>query len=304
MNNKIETLRAIWFMKDESPEISGFSFTDDEKKLVEEFKKLYELGLSDSRLEKFIELLDNTKDTPDDTYNIYYFKSLLQNGPFKEQSESLIKGSKKLKDVSDNMGNVGLPIFSMQNVVVFEGTECGELSETVSGKLPKFMEETYTSSIKITEDVFRSGVASSSSIDNTLPIQDKKNQERYSTEPSGEWTTVPNGNLMVKDRYFYYQIVSIKDAIKGKVDAYLQERKKILEHIKEYNPFDKGKNESLAATPKKNKITEKVDGEEMELDLMGDIMINKKQLTEKIKVSTKTSNKLINPNTNKGQLDS
>jgi len=298
MNNKIETLRATWFTKDESPEIQGFDFSEDDKKLVEEFKKIYELGIP--QLQKFISILDQS----DDTYNILYFKSVLRNGPFKAQVEPLIKASKKLKDLSDNMGNVGIPVYSMQNVVVFEGTECGELSKTVSSKLPKFMDDVFKSSIKVAEDVFRGGVTSSASIDNTLPIEDKRNQARYGAEPSGGWTSDPNANYMVKDRYFYLQIQSIESQIKGKVDAYIQERTKILEDIKDYNPFEKDKNKSLAATPKKNKITEKVDGEEMELDLMGDIMVTKKQLNKKVKISSKTSNKQINPNTNKGQLDS
>ena len=298
MNNKIEALRATWFTKDESPEIKGLSFSEDEKELVEEFKKIYELGIP--QLKKFVDLLDKSEDT----YNILYFKNVLRNGPFKEQVEPLIKASKKLKDLSDNMGNVGIPVYSMSNVVVFEGTECEELSKTLSSKLPKFMDDTFKSAIKIAEDVFRGGVTSSASIDNTLPIEDKRNQQRYGSEPSGGWTSDPNANYMVKDRYFYLQIQSIESQIKGKVDGYLQERTKILEDIKDYNPFEKDKNESLAATPKKNKVTEKVDGEEMELDLMGDSMISKKQLNKKVKVSTKTSNKEVNPNTNKGQLDS
>lgn len=301
MNNKIEALRAIWFMKDESPEISGLDFTEDEKKLVEEFKKIYELGIP--QLEKFIKLLDKSEDT----YNILYFKSVLRNGPFAEQVKDLIESSKKLKDVNDNMGNVGIPIYTIQNTTIFEGTEAGELSKTLSSKLPKFMEDAFKDSIKVTENIFRSGMTSSASIDNTLPIEDKKNQERYGSEPSGNWTSKPNGNYMVKDSFFYKQIKSIEEDIKKKVKEYIDKpepgRNQILEDIKEYNPFDKAMNESKAATPKENKITEKIDGENMTLDLMGDIVITKNQLTNKITIESTASNKSINPNTNKGQLD-
>ena len=82
MRNRVEILRAIEFTKKDLEDITNLDelvqFSDKDKEFMEEFKKVYELGLN--QLELFINKLDKEGSELDE-YSIQYYVSQLLTGP-------------------------------------------------------------------------------------------------------------------------------------------------------------------------------------------------------------------------------
>jgi hypothetical protein len=303
MNNKVEILRAICFTKEDIANITNLedSFSEKEIEFMVEFKKIYELGTT--QLERFIDKLDD-EGTELDTYSITYYISLLLNGPLGTHTREYSKDKKYFVNTPEIMGMLGNNTSASQNTTIFEdGKYPLGCSVDSYNKLPKFMQMTLGSAVKITEDVFRSSLKSSSEIDNTLPIADKSNQLRYQEEGTGIFVKRSNGSYMVKDSAFSAATLLASKDIYSKVENYLgDENFRVYKDKKQFSPFDSEKNNSLAT----NKIVKDFyDGDnkrEIVLDLMGDEFDSVDKRTSKLKIIGIEKDKEYVLNTTVGQL--
>jgi hypothetical protein len=139
-----------------------------------------------------------------------------------------------------------------------------------------------------------------SCIDNTLPLIDKKPQDRIDTEDSGSWQSQAYGTYCVRDRFFYNVLTQISSDIFSKVKTYLEdENYRIFYDKKTYNSFDSSKNTSKSSN---SRVVVDINGEEVETDLMGDIYDSFERRKSSLKIETETKNVEYELSTNVGQL--
>lgn len=304
MKNKVEILRSICFTKEDLENITnlGDSFSDKEIEFMVEFKKIYELGLK--QLKKFIDKLDKEgKDL--DEYSIQYYVTLLQNGPLKKWVEEYSKDKKYFDPIPEGMGKNGNNSFTTSNTTNLDN-EPNSLGTTVDifNKVPSFIQNSLKGGLKQTESVFRLGLKSSMVHDNTMPIIDKSPQQRYSDEPKGKWTQAPNGNYLVKDRFFKNVLDVISSKIFDSVKEYLgDENFRIWADRKTYFPFDSSKNTSTASNNEiKKNVTEGNNTVEISLDLLGDEMDSEELRKSSLKINVNGKTLEYPLHTNIGQL--
>lgn len=328
MENKIETLRSLLFTKEDYDTITNIKdilpdVTDKDIEFMWEFKKIYELGLG--QLKDFIDKLECEGWKELDIYSILYYMEVLRNGPLGSYLPDLTKDKKNYwpKHTNDAIGLLGNKNKSPQNVTIYQGMEYQLGSEVnTNNKLPGFMQTTTRTAIQITEDMFRSSLMSSSMIDNTLPIVDKKPQVRYGEEPTGSVVLRPNAYYMVKDRYFYLEVEAASAPIFKKVeDEFLDNPKqwtdtfrgkqftvkadnfRMYKTKKQYSAFDSGENPSEATNVKQEKEFTLGDNKEIiTLDLMGDEFDSEERRASVLKVSNPVKDEEFILNTNEGQL--
>lgn len=327
MNNHVEILRAILYTKEDMDTIINLKEIEDTIKhefikekeipLMTEFKKIYELGTD--QLEKFLKLLHDVgpegggKEV--DTYTIEYYMQLLRNGPLGSNVKKLTTEDERFNDrywpnTPDCLGNNANKTRSSANITVFEsvGYQLGCVTDTFN-RLPAFMQTSLIDSIKVTEDLFRSNMKSSTEVDNTLPMVDKRNQQRYNEESKGLWVTRPHGTMMVKDSYFYLVIDFISEDLFDKVKEHLKDKDgkdetyRLYKDKKQYTAFDSDKNESEASVLKIEKeFTDGDNKETIDLDLMGDEFDSFTRRETVLKISNPIKDEEFKLNTNQGQL--
>ena len=306
MKNNVELLRAICFTSEDMKDITNLadSFTEKEIEFMVEFKKIYELGLT--QLKKFVEKLDEEgKDL--DTYTIQYYVDILNNGPLGAYVQEYTELLKYFTKTPDIMGHVGNKNYSPANVTIYstDNYPLGCAVDTYN-KLPKFIQDTLKNAIEQTEDVFRTSLKSSTEVDNTLPIVDKSPQKRHDEEPVGKWVLRANGNYMVKDSYYYKVIDKISQAIFDSVKMSIGEEDfRMYKDKKQYDPFDSEKNESTATNNKiKKNIVSGDKTQEVTLDILGDVFDSEERRGSVLTISSDTQDTDYKLNTVKGQLGS
>lgn len=306
MKNNIETLRAILFTKDDLTNITnlGDQFTAKEIEFMVEFKKIYELGTF--QLEKFVKKLDEEgKDL--DTYSILYYRNVLSNGPLGTYFRKYMKDKKYYAKTPDSMGISGNKNYSPSNITILEDLSSSLGCHTdIYNKLPNFIQKNLANAINATEDLFKECLKSTTDVDNTLPIVDKKPQERYDNEFKGELVKMPIGNFCVKDAYQYLEIKKVSKDIFEKVKTELGEEDfRLYSDKKKYHPFSSDYNESTSSNTKikKNFINGK-DKQLIELDLLGDVLDSETKRKATLKISNPSKDKYYAMNTNDGQLGS
>lgn len=305
MRNKVELLRAIEYTIIDLESISNLdeiaAFTDKDKEFMEAFKKIYEFGLK--QLEFFINKLhDEGKDL--DTYSIQYYVNVLLNGPLGNFARSLSKDKLYFVNTPDAMGALGNKLKSSQNTTVLTGTDnplgC---SVDIYNKMPLFLQDVLTKSVEQTEEVFKSSLRSSTEVDNTKPIVDKRNQQRYDEEPTGQWVTRPNGNYLVKDSYYYKVLDNVSSDVFDLVKNYLgEENFRLFVDKKSYNPFDDD-NDSTANHYTLNKTLTAGDiTQVIKMDITGNTIdsIDRRDSTIKIENDVDVQEYILS--TNEGQL--
>lgn len=303
MNNKIELLRSLWFDDENSPDIMGSDFKQSEKDLIKQFKRGYELGSEE--FYKFVQMLNQFAEDEDDYYPVFYFKSVCKRGPLAKQYEgfseavSSTEKNNNLKDFSDNMGIIGIPNYQFENGVHFPDMECAlGCTPSIHNKLPDFIKDKLKENMEVVEGVYQNCSNFLVEIENTLPIKDKDNQRRYGKEKDGSLIidARAHGNYLLKDRWFYGQVLKIQKDIEEKVKNYLTDtRFKMLKQIREYNPFEKEKNESMASRPigdsssgggeQTVSVKEKINNVVYDLDIFKDILNTKKITTQETDIS-------------------
>lgn len=303
MNNKIDILRAICFTEEDMENITnlGDSFTSKEIEFMVEFKKIYELGLT--QLYKFIDMVDEEGGELD-TSSILYYVSVLFNGPLGTYAKEYSKGKKFFSNTPDIMGMLGNRNRTSQNITIFSDGQYPTGSSTdLYNRLPSFMQQTVTSASKQTSDVFRPNLKSSSEIDNTLPISDKNPQLRYDEEGLGKFVLRSNGSYMVTDSYYYESVDDVSQEVFESVKDYLGDDVfRIYRDKKEYNSFSDD-NEKQGIN---NKIDKKfIDGDAervITLDLMGDEFDSEESRESVIRIESVEGVDEILLHTNEGQL--
>jgi hypothetical protein len=302
MRNKIEILRAIEFTKDDLENIKNLDefpeFTIKDREFMEEFKKVYELGLN--QLEKFINKIDS-EGSELDVYSIRYYVTQLLTGPLGSYVKELSKDKKYFKNIPDIMGRCGNVEMTNSNVTIVPNTSV-PTGQTVDvyNKLPKFLQELSAEGSAISENVFRFGMIPTSCIDNTLPLIDKKPQSRVDTEDSGSWQSQSYGTYCVRDRFFYNVLKDINSDIFDKVKKYLEDENfRIFYDKKSYNSFDTSKNTSTASN---STVVLSSNGELIETDLMGDVYDSFDRRKSTLKLQTESKNVEYELSTNIGQL--
>jgi hypothetical protein len=302
MRNKIEILRAIEFTKDDLENIKNLDefpeFTIKDREFMEEFKKVYELGLN--QLEKFINKIDS-EGSELDVYSIRYYVTQLLTGPLGSYVKELSKDKKYFKNIPDIMGRCGNVEMTNSNVTIVPNTSV-PTGQTVDvyNKLPKFLQELSAEGSAISENVFRFGMIPTSCIDNTLPLIDKKPQSRVDTEDSGSWQSQSYGTYCVRDRFFYNVLKDINSDIFDKVKKYLEDENfRIFYDKKSYNSFDASKNTSTASN---STVVLSSNGELIETDLMGDVYDSFDRRKSTLKLQTESKNVEYELSTNIGQL--
>lgn len=304
MTNKVEILRSVCFTKEDMDTITNLAntFTDKEIEFMVEFKKIYELGVS--QLEKFINKLDSEGSVLDE-YTIMYYVKLLYNGPLAEYTKVLGAGKKYFVKSPDSLGTFNNVTRGPSNNTLFidKGYQLGT-SNDVYNKLPSIAQNILDSSINITENIFRSSLRSTMDIDNTLPIVDKRSADRYKMEPEGTWTSQANGSQMVKDSFYYTVISKIAQQVSSNVNQFLgDEDFRIYKSKKYYNPFDPLRNLTQGKNTKIEKVfTDNDSSRTVPLDLLGDEFDSEERRSRDLNVNDNQQNREYNLNTNKGQL--
>lgn len=305
MKNKIEILRAIEYTIIDLESISNLDeiaeFTDKDKEFMEAFKKIYEFGLK--QLEFFINKLnDEGKDL--DVYSIQYYVNVLLNGPLGNFARELSKDKLYFVNTPDALGALGNKLKSSQNTTVLIGLE-NQLGCSVDlyNKMPLFMQTNLTDSISITEEIFKTSLKSSTEIDNTLPIVDKRNQQRYTEEPTGEWVTRPNGNYLVKDSFYYKVIDNISTQIFELVKNYLgEENYRLYTDKKSYNPFDDDNTSTSEHYILDKTLSDGTATSNIKIDITGNTIESIERRGSSVTIETDINSVEYKLSTNQGQL--
>lgn len=304
MRNKVEILRSLCFTKEDFDTFKSLpvEFSDIEIEFMVEFKKIYEFGLN--QLESFITKLDEEgKDL--DEYSIQYYVSQLFNGPLGQYARQLSENKNYFSEITDIMGFSGNNQKSVSNITIFpsQGYPLG-CNVDLYNKIPKFIQENLIDTVKQTEDFFRESLKMFSVYDNTLPLVDKKPQERYEQEETGEWVNKSIGNFMVKDSFFSTVQESLNSILFDQILDYLgEENSRIFSDKKTYNPFDPDKNDSTSSHYKLEKtITEGDLTEVIEVDLMRTVIDSPEKRQSVLKVPSAGKDKEYKLGTVEGQL--
>lgn len=306
MNNQIELLRSICFTTDDIDTIKNLSdlgdFSDKDIEFMIEFKKIYELGLD--QLKSFIDKIDK-EGSELDTYSINYYISILLNGPLGSYTRDLSKDKKFFVNTPDCIGMLGNVTKSPLNNTIFTHDDYPlGCSVDVYNRLPRFIQDSLQTSTKVTEDLFRESLRSSSTVDNTLPLVDKSNQERYNEEKLGKWVLRSNGNYMVKDSFFLVSVKDVSENVFNSVKSYLgDDNFRSYKDKKQYTAFDSDKNTSTSKNTKIDK--EFIVGEEsrvITLDLMGDVFDSEEKRSSQLIIHSIEKDEKFLLHTNEGQL--
>jgi len=301
MRNKIEILRAVCFSKDDIKNYNNlpFSFKDIEIEFMEEFKKIYELGLN--QLERFIIKLDKDGNQlePQDTQ--YYVKQLL-NGPYSTYAAELGRGKKYFIPTTDNIGILrNNEITGTSTSLYIDDKYPIETPTDILNKTPLSIQNMIKVSTETVEVLFRSSLFTSVAYDNTLPIVDKKNQTRYSQERSGAWLQQAHGNFNVKDAYYRTKMeparAEIADIVRSDIG---DERYRVYEDKKQFSPFNPYSNNGYSANfVLDKKLTNDENAPVIKEDIYGNVVDDR---NTEIVIDNNSTNKEFFPNTVSGQL--
>jgi hypothetical protein len=250
INNKVEKLIGVFRTQDQLKElidedsISALGeYSDKDKELLEEFNKIYHLGLN--QLEKFIDKLEEIGEDIDET-SIIYYKQRLLNGPLRSFVIEKTKDKKFWKLYTDTNGVFGNATQSSNTEPVWLNSKTNIPVDTWN-KLPGFVQSAVQDQVIAAQDVFFNSFNSVIVNDNTLPFIDKNPSERVSKEIDGGRNKDSHANNMVMDVEYRKDLESISTDIFNKVKEFLEEDFKLYEYIKTVLPFDSDSNISTTA---------------------------------------------------------
>lgn len=313
IDNKVEKLRVVERTKAQVDELIGNLedigiFTDIEKDFLEQFKKIYHIGLK--QLKKFIDKLDKEGNQLDET-TILYYKQQLINGPllkylsnYTTDTDGRIKNYwKNNSDVIGVMGNTGK---SSTSTPVWVDTALDCATDTFN-KLPKFVQEVLAEQTSKTSEVFNFNFASGVQQDNTLPYIDKVPFTRCVEEYFNGYNKTSHGNYMVKDIEFYKDILTIRENIFNYIKTVLDEKHdyRLYEYIKTVNPFSDD-NVSLSTNViVERKYTSMSDKESVfATDMIGNQFESDARQAFELEIATNDKDKKFKLYTVEGQLGS
>jgi hypothetical protein len=301
MRNKIEILRSICFTKEDLANYKNIDdqFSKAEIEFMIEFKKIYELGLN--QLEKFINKLDEEgKDL--EPWDITYYVKQILNGPLSTYAKKLAENKKYFTAIPDIFGINGNNEVTRHNTTFYQDDVYPlDIPVDIFNKSPLFIQNMIISANKEVEQMFRSSLNSSVIIDNTLPISDKAQQQRYSLEKTGEWQQKSHGTINVKDSYYRVKMSDVRSQIFDKVKELIgDEHYRIFRDKKIFSPFDSEKNNSTSSNYVFEKeLIEDDKSEIFEEDIFGDVFDNRESV---LKIQKPDKNEEYQLHTVDGQL--
>jgi hypothetical protein len=307
MRNQIELLRTVLFTKDDLSNVENLdvlaNFSDKEIEFMEEFKKVFELGLN--QLEKFINKL-NDEGSQLDEYSIKYYVSQLLSSPLASHAITLAEGKNYFIQTPSCMGSCGNVQFGCSSTPITPNADVPNgTSNDIQNKLPPFLQNLIKNSVSQSEEVFRSGMSGSIFADNTLPLVDKNPQARYDSETNGSWLNTAHGSYCVKDTGAPAVLNTSSSNIFKQVYDYLNsENYRLFVDNKTYNPFDINSNTSNSKNYAINKkyTNENGDTETITCDLFGNVIDSFDQRNKSFKVDGVDKNVEYYLNSNQGQL--
>lgn len=239
LNNKIEKLRAVEITTDQIneliPNISILGdFSTSDKNLMENFKKIFHLGLR--QLRKFIDLLNSSNADP---YTVLYFTKQLLNGPLADEVQPLVDSNKSLwKKTPDILGTNGNVNRSQTSIPIFDSTTIPANANNVTlNKLPEFMRSNIEGIALIANTTTSVSVIKTLVVDNTLPCVEKNSSERVSGDESNLNSTA-HGLYMVSDVSRFNVSEAAEQAIRSNVSGFNGSKDDALYLFKrDYNPY-------------------------------------------------------------------
>jgi hypothetical protein len=306
MRNRVELLRSILFTSDDILKIKNLKeiaeFSEKDIEFMEEFKKIYELGLN--QLEKFINKLD-AEGSELDVYSIKYYVGLLLRSPLSGYVRTLSKDKKYFIQISDSMGMCGNNEQTPTNISLIKDTIVprGVRIDTFN-KLPPATRSVIERGMQFSENVFRDAMSSVIFVDNTLAGVDKKPAKRYSTENSGEFQYTPHGSLCVKDSDFRNVLTITNEKIFQIIEDTLgDENFRLFRDEKEFNLFDSETNTSTSTNfVLEREVTNSKGSAIVEVDLLGNEFDSFKRRESVLKIENPDKTVEYKLHTNQGQL--
>lgn len=207
IDNKVEILRCLERTKEQfevqyQKNCDGESnrkypeYSDADKKFMEEYKKVYELGIT--QLQSFVNKLDQEGGEIDD-YSLLYYMTQLSNGPYAEQFATFSQnkvdqsgGNSIFNKAPDSLGSLTNSVQTNAAVPVFR-SESLSTGVGIFNKSPMFMQDILGEAARGTSDVFNFNFESSIFNDNTLPYIDKSPQARANIEGALTFGAAPLG---------------------------------------------------------------------------------------------------------------
>lgn len=306
MRNKVELLRAMLFTADDILKIKNLKeiveFTEKDIEFMEEFKKIYELGLN--QLEKFINKLDE-EGSELDVYSIKYYVGLLLRSPLSGYVKELSKDKKYFIQISDSMGLCGNNEKTPTNVSLVKDTTAprGIRIDTFN-KLPATTRAIIETGVALSENVFRDAMRSVIFVDNTLGGIDKKPDARYDTEDSGKFQYTAHGALCVKDSDFRNVLNITNEKIFQIIEDTLgSENFRLFRDEKEFNFFDGETNTSTSTNfVLEREVTNARGTAIVEVDLLGNEFDSFERRESVLKIENPDKTVEYKLHTNQGQL--
>ena len=253
ITKNVEILRALLRTKDQFDELIEKdvveAFTDKDKEFMEEFKKVYHIGIS--QLEKFIDKVDE-EGKEISIESIEYYKSLLFAGPLAANAISYARppgeGKKFFKENSDIFGTNGNLARSNTTVPLFkDGGIAFNNALVASNKSTPFINSLIAKATESTSEVVNETSLHLTDIDNTLPFIDKKQEERKEEEQVDGFNKKPHGCYGVADVEFFKVVEEISEDIFDKVKEFLGEEDfEVYKFYRLINYFDSSKNKAAA----------------------------------------------------------
>ena len=253
ITKNVEILRALLRTKDQFDELIEKdvveAFTDKDKEFMEEFKKVYHIGIS--QLEKFIDKVDE-EGKEISIESIEYYKSLLFAGPLAANAISYARppgeGKKFFKENSDIFGTNGNLARSNTTVPLFkDGGIAFNNALVASNKSTPFINSLIAKATESTSEVVNETSLHLTDIDNTLPFIDKKQEERKEEEEVDGFNKKPHGCYGVADVEFFKVVEEISEDIFDKVKEFLGEEDfEVYKFYRLINYFDSNKNKAAA----------------------------------------------------------
>jgi hypothetical protein len=218
----------------------------------------------------------------------------------------LSKDKKYFYKYPDTLAVLGNHNITAANTIFYDDTPVAfNTCVDTYNKMPPFVQEIIISANLETEDIFRSSFVAAIVNDNTLPLADKKPQERYASEIKGEWVSKPNATYMVKDNFYRIKTEEIRSKIFDKIKDYLgDEEYRLFDDNKNYNPFDSEKNDAIGSNfkiEKQVKLTDEIK-ETIDTDLHGQVFDSFKRRESVLKIDGEEKEKEFPLHTNLGQL--
>ena len=319
ITKKVELLRALLRTKDQFDELidtgANDEFSDKDKEFMEEFNKIYHVGLDQLKL--FIDKIDE-EGGEISVESVEYYKSLLFSGPLASNAREFAESKKFFKDTTDSLGSNGNLAKDNNSIPIFS-TEIVAMNNTIAGlnKTPDFVTNLINTATSQTAMTTRETSEFLHTTDNTKPFIDKKQSERAEKEGKDGFDTESHGCYCVKDVEFVKVIDGISEDIFKKVEDYLGESDFAVFVFKKQSSYFSDDNKAKSFNAKisrklpfmsrsydeehKEKI--EISDTTIETDLVGNQFdsAGRREFSLKIKGD---KDKIFNPNTIEGQLGS